>query len=572
MNNYSLSGYFSALFLYLCIMKRTLTYPITVICLLCMLLASCHRSEEEMPAVERAEAIVEEEPATALEIMRSVDRDAITDRENLAHYALVYSEACYYNRILVNSDSLTHIAVDYYKNSDDHEHRARSYFQHGLVMQLNNHMPEAMLALMESLSSLENYDNLHLKGVVHRTMGDIYRARYCYTNSLEAYNNAFDCFTQLELPYHCYYTKYNMGQVELRMHNYDQAEALFIEARDYAIETKDYDFLCAVLHELCEIYLQKGDYAMCRTTVDMFEKYDCVLWFVSRYYAVKAIVTSEEGNNHEALRLVAMAENVDSRDEAIIEEAKYHIYNNMGDTATANEWLQRINNRLDAMLLEAADQPVLNYQIDLLQSSLKHEEEELRASRQRNIAVYVSIAILISLVFGFLRGMVVKKNRDIQRYIETIHDLQLTPHNSSDSLSEAVDQLYNDRLNDLNQLCETYYEHSDTSRHATKVFEQVRQTIEAIKGDEARIAELEDLVNNCRGNLMVKLREQCPKLNIKEQRVVLYSYAGFSSRAICVFMETNPVALSKMKYRIKLKIKECDAPDADLLISSIGDR
>ncbi len=553
-------------------MKCALTYPIIAICLLCMLIVSCHRSENEMPAVERAEVIVEQDPEEALEIMRSVDRNAITKREDLAHYALVYSEACYYNRILVSSDSLTHIAVDYYKNSSDHEHRARSYFQHSLVLQLNNRMPEAMIALMESLSSLESYDNLHLKGVVHRTMGDIYRARYCYTNSLDAYNDAYLCFTQLELPYHCYYTKYNMGQVELRMHNYDEAEALFIEARDYAIETEDYDFLCAVLHELCEIYLQKSDYAMCRATVDMFEKYDCVLWFVSRYYAVKAIVTSEEGNNQEALRLVAMAESVDSRDEAIIEEAKYHIYNNMGDMATANEWLQRVNNRLDTMILEAADQPVLNNQIDLLQNTLEHEENELRASRQRNIAIYVSIAILISLLLGFLRGLVVKKNRDIQRYIETIHDLQLTPHRSSDSLSEAVDKLYNDRLNDLNHLCETYYEHSDTSRHATKVFEQVRQTIEAIKGDEARITELESLVNKCKGNLMVKLREQCPKLNIKEQRVVLYSYAGFSSRAICVFMETNPVALSKMKYRIKLKIKECNAPDADLLISSIGDR
>lgn len=553
-------------------MKCALTYPVIAICLLCMLIVSCHRSENEMPAVERAEVIVEQDPEKALEIMRSVDRNAITKREDLAHYALVYSEACYYNRILVSSDSLTRIAVDYYKNSSDHEHRARSYFQHSLVLQLNNRMPEAMIALMESLSSLESYDNLHLKGVVHRTMGDIYRARYCYTNSLDAYNDAYLCFTQLELPYHCYYTKYNMGQVELRMHNYDEAEALFIEARDYAIETEDYDFLCAVLHELCEIYLQKSDYAMCRATVDMFEKYDCVLWFVSRYYAVKAIVTSEEGNNQEALRLVAMAESVDSRDEAIIEEAKYHIYNNMGDMATANEWLQRINNRLDTMILEAADQPVLNNQIDLLQNTLEHEENELRASRQRNIAIYVSIAILISLLLGFLRGLVVKKDRDIQRYIETIHDLQLTPHRSSDSLSEAVDKLYNDRLNDLNHLCETYYEHSDTSRHATKVFEQVRQTIEAIKGDEARITELESLVNNCKGNLMTKLREQCPKLNIKEQRVVLYSYAGFSSRAICVFMETNPVALSKMKYRIKLKIKECNAPDADLLISSIGDR
>ena len=140
----------------------------------------------------------------------------------------------------------------------------------------------------------------------------------------------------------------------------------------------------------------------------------------------------------------------------------------------------------------------------------------------------------------------------------------------TDSLSEAVDHLYNDRLNDLNRLCETYYEHSDTSRHATKVFEQVRETIESIKGDEARIEELEKLVNSCRGNLMQKLREQCPKLNVKEQRVVLYSYAGFSSRAICIFVDSNPVALSKMKYRIKSKIRESECKDAELLISALN--
>jgi hypothetical protein len=103
------------------------------------------------------------------------------------------------------------------------------------------------------------------------------------------------------------------------------------------------------------------------------------------------------------------------------------------------------------------------------------------------------------------------------------------------------------------------------------VFERVRETIESIKSDEARLEELEALVNNCRGNIMTKVRQQCPKLNSKELRVVLYSYAGFSSRAICIFMESNPVALSKVKYRIKTKIKESGAEDAELLISAIAD-
>lgn len=532
----------------------------------------CGKRVSVMDDVERAESMLIDNPTEALSIMQGIDAAEVGDRSDYAHYALVYSEACYYNRMLVDSDSLTRISVDYYDNRNNHDRRARAYFQHAMVLQLNDSLPEAMLALTESLKSLDQHENLRLRGVVNRTMGDIYRARFCYPNSIVAYSNAYQCFKQLDLPYHCYYTRYNLGQAAAKMHSYNQAEQFFIEARDYAIENNDMDFLCAVLHELCDVYLQQKDYAKCSEVITLFEEYDCVLWFVSRYHAVRAIVSSELGNVDEARIFVAEAENERYRDEAIIEEAHYHIAKCSGDDDDAIYWLERINGRLDKMLVSAAEQPVLNYQIDLLQTSLEQEERQMKLSRQRNIAIYLALAILLTLIIGFLRGYASKAKRDIQQYIATIHELQLTTHASSDRLSEAVDKLYNDRLTDLNRLCETYYEHSDTARHASKVFEEVRQTIESIKSDEARIEELESLVNNCRGNIMRKLREQCPKLNSKELRVVLYSYAGFSSRAICIFMETNPVALSKTKYRIKLKIKECEAKDADLLISSIGDR
>ena len=545
---------------------------VAVLFVVAFILAGCTTKQHNvMDSVAEAEEIVITNPAEALRIIESVDREKITKDDDMGYYALVYSEARYYNRILVKSDSLTRLCVEEYRNEKDHDRRARAYFQHAMVLQLNDSLPEAMIALTESLKSLDKHENIRLRGVVNRTMGDIYRARYCYPNSIVAYSNAYQCFKQIDLPYHCNYTKYNIGQAAVKMHSYNQAEKLFAEVRDYAIETGDMDFLCAVLHELCEIYFKQKDYDKCRETLDLFDQYDCVLWFVSRYYAMKAIVSAEDADIEEAHRLVAMALAEDESDKAIIEEAYYHIYKNSGDMENALLWQERINARLEESLLMAAHQPVLNYQIDLLQSNLDREEQYRRSTRLRNISIYVLIAIVLSLLIGFLRGYASKKNRDIQQYINTIHELQLTTHAASDSLSEAVDRLYNDRLSDLNRLCETYYEFSDTSRHTTKVFEQVRQTIESIKSDEARIEELEKLVNSCRGNLMQKLREQCPKLNTKEQRVVLYSYAGFSSRAICTFMDTNPVALSKVKYRIKLKIKESGANDADLFIESIGD-
>ena len=545
---------------------------VSVLFIVVLILVGCTPKQRNiMDSVAEAEEIVITNPAEALRIIESIDSEKITKDDDMGYYALVYSEARYYNRILVKSDSLTRLCVEEYRNEKDHDRRARAFFQHAMVLQLNDSLPEAMIALTESLKSLDKHENIRLRGVVNRTMGDIYRARYCYPNSIVAYSNAYQCFKQIDLPYHCNYTKYNIGQAAVKMHSYNQAEKLFAEVRDYAIETGDMDFLCAVLHELCEIYYKQKDYDKCRETLDLFDQYDCVLWFVSRYYAMKAIVSAEDADIEEAHRLVEMALAEDESDKAIIEEAYYHIYKSSGDMENALLWQERINARLEESLLMAAHQPVLNYQIDLMQSNLDREEQYRRTTRLRNISIYVLIAIVLSLLIGFLRGYASKKNRDIQQYINTIHELQLTTHAASDSLSEAVDRLYNDRLSDLNRLCETYYEFSDTSRHTTKVFEQVRQTIESIKSDEARIEELEKLVNSCRGNLMQKLREQCPKLNTKEQRVVLYSYAGFSSRAICTFMDTNPVALSKVKYRIKLKIKESGANDADLFIESIGD-
>ena len=551
--------------------------------------------EEE---IRHAEVIAEEQPERALAIMEAVDGQAISGASNRAYYALVYSEVCYYNRMLVDCDSLTRVAVDYYKTSNDYEKRARAYYQHGMVQHLAGNAPQAIISFTAAHDALDNAISLHetslsahetslsaretslsayetslsarLDGLIHRTMGDIYRANFLYRNSLNSYEEALECFNRLDLPYHSHYTLYNMGQAAIKLGEYDYAEELFITARDYAIATNDKNFLCAVLHEMCEIYLQREEYTKCGEAVAMFEEYDCVLWFISRYYAIKAIVTSEQGDNDSALRYIALAEESSGYDEAAIESAKYHVYNNIGDREQTIYWLNAINERLSSTLQNASEQPVLNYEIELLRQSLDQEMRRAEIVRERNIAIYSFIGIVSVMILLFMYNRRKRLQQEVRHYMETINELQLTkPDSSPAPIVKAVDHLYSDRITDLNRLCEIYYEHSDTSRQATKIFEQVRATIESIKSDEARIEELEGVVNSCRNDMMAKLRACCPKLNDRELRVALYSYAGFSSRAICLFMDTNPVALSKVKYRIKSKIKECSSPDAEMLINSI---
>ena len=533
--------------------------------------------DEILDDIAQAEKIAESDPDTAFEIMRSIDRSLIEEEADRARYALIFSEVCYYRRMFVDVDSLSSIAEAYYSEGDNHALRARALFQHGYVMYNAHKYPEAMISLLGSEQSLAKCDNSHLRGVVHRTKGDIYHYGGLYQNSYDSYDKARQSFELSGLPYHTIYAKYNMARAATMMRDFDRAESLFTEAGNYAIENDDKDFLCVVLHELCEMYLLENDYEKCAEVIELFKRYDCAKWLMSHYHAICAIVELMAHNDIAAAhRELSIAENDPQRDEETIEKARYIIYRKTGNDSKALECCEELMVRQSAYMHDILSQPVLNYQIDLLHSELEREEQEREAylrerslSRQRNITIYISLFVFIIMMIAYARIRIAQKDRDIANYVAMIDELQLTRSNVSQPMADAIDRLYDDRLKDLNRLCETFYEHSDTSRQASKVFEEVRLTIEAIKSDKERINELERLVNSCRGNLMSKLREQCPKLNGKELRVALYSYAGFSARAISVFVDSNPVALSKIKYRMKTKIKEAGGEDADMLISNL---
>ena len=532
----------------------------------------CSPDSAEMKRVERAYAIARNNPEEALNIMRDIDGSLLRRSSERARYALAYSEVCYYSGIDVSDDSLTRVAIEYYDDRREHEARARAFYYHGLVMHSSQRLPEAMLAYMEAESSLAQLDDPYLAGLVHRAKGDIYGEGCLYNNAFLEYEMSKECFERAGLTEHVAYANYDLGRFALAQRNYEDAEHYLHKAFNYAIDAADNVFLQIIMYDLSELYVQRGEYDRCAEVLNMHKEYGYDIHDLSHYYSLMAVIAATKGSRDEAYNYITLAENSEPRHEVLISYAKYSVNRIFGLDSEALKWLEWSNERQDSTILSVLEQPVLNYQIGLLQSTIDSKEREAALKRQRNLAVVVILAVVVLALSAYVYSRIRKKNRDIQYYMETINELQLTRSDSSAPLAEAVDHLYNDRLTDLNRLCETYYDHSDTARHATKVFEQVRQTIESIKSDEGRLAELESLVDSCRGGLMSKLRSQCPKLNERELKVALYSYAGFSSRAICIFIESNPVALSKVKYRIKTKIKECGSEDADLLISAINDR
>ena len=130
--------------------------------------------------------------------------------------------------------------------------------------------------------------------------------------------------------------------------------------------------------------------------------------------------------------------------------------------------------------------------------------------------------------------------------------------------ASVINQYY-----ELNNLLDAYYEHADSPRQQTIIYKRLQETILSLKSDSKRINEIEKYVNIQHNNLMQRLRNQCPQLSDRDFRIILYSYAGLSLRAISIFLDSKPETLSKAKYRIKNKIKDSGAIDADEFINML---
>ena len=112
---------------------------------------------------------------------------------------------------------------------------------------------------------------------------------------------------------------------------------------------------------------------------------------------------------------------------------------------------------------------------------------------------------------------------------------------------------------DINNLCEAYYR--DSSSIAIKkssVISNIKGIIDSIKNDESSIIKLEHIVDQYYGNIIAELRLNYPRLNNKEIRYILYYLCGFSTHSICILMDVDTAAISRLKYKIKDKIGKAE--------------
>ena len=518
-----------------------------------MLLVGCSTDQQTMQLIEQAEQVMIDHPDSALNIIRSVDAESIRGEEDMAHYRLVMAEACYYNRIVPSRDSIAQPLFDYYLKSDDHAKRARALYQYALVMSYHGENSYAMKALIEARKSLQHVSNMRLEGLVHRSIGDIYNNECLYNNALESFGLAKNCFAKADLPLHSLHSSFMVASTHLSLRNYVQGIEVLKECENEALSLGDNRMVYDAQVRLCYAYIEIGDYdSFVNTYERMSAQVSCL---GGDYYCFGAFYQAYQGNYLEAEKLYDQALCFANESPLYLNYIRLQLYVMKGDYKSA--LMQYLCNvaASDSDVMKALDHNVLNTQIDLIDSERTLIEERAQIDKMRLICVIAVLVLIIATILLYARYLYVKRSRDIANYISVIAELEQslkTATSNESSMIKSVDFI------ELNKICEIYYQYGNTTHISGKVVAAVNKSIDSLKNDEECLKNLENIVNSQHDNLLLDIREQCPKINNKEYRYIIYYLHGFSSRSIAMLLDIDTDALSRLKYKVKAKLRVCE--------------
>ena len=536
----------------------------------CVLTTRCTTPDRVLTELAKAEALAETHPDSALMVVRNVDRQRVHGKRDNAYYALVYSEVLYYNRIKQQSDSLTHDMSRYYRFSNNHDERARAMYQHGLVMHSTGKSAEAIFALMAAEESCRALDNPRLEGLVYRTMGDVYGAELLFDNAIEAYAKACDCFQRAGLEYHDAHSKFLMGGTYGRLRNFDDALPPLHAALEYAIDNHADSFLCSVLHELAQVYLQRGEYREFVDVVTLFDKHDCLFYDKSNYYCYRAIMATCEGEIGSAHEYIDYAASLDDADPIFIDHSLYLIYFMSDRYKEALELHRRMRAVQDEITLKALSQPMLNTQIDALEAELEAELQHQRKTQTAYIAIIALIVVIgAAIIYRYRRAReryIIELCADLESVTAELH----RQRSSGIALDQSVGELFGERLSHIEMLLNTYHLPVPNDVKSRRMYDAVDAYVNGIRNDKEEMQILEELVNKYKDNSMSVVRSMLPNMNSMDYKIICLTLAGFSTNAISVFTELEKSNIYNRRSRIKRRMEELPAEYRDKILANFN--
>lgn len=136
----------------------------------------------------------------------------------------------------------------------------------------------------------------------------------------------------------------------------------------------------------------------------------------------------------------------------------------------------------------------------------------------------------------------------------------LLKRQSMEDAPELVDRLLSKQFATLNRLFSQYFEKRTSETISTSFIKDFEEEISRLQHPES-LHSIRKIVNDCRNNILLKLKEQIPSLKQTDIDFVALYLCGFNHKAICLILNINVGNYYNKRGRLRERIEKSNAPD-----------
>lgn len=525
-----------------------------ILSIVTLMVFGCNNSSNR--TMDTAESLMQEHPKDALALLDSLKQYPITGKAANARFALLYSQALDKNFIDVTDDSLISVAGEWYSKRGDIREKFLSYYYKGVVNQNAKKYPEAITAFSRAQEFEEVLEDNYLLGLLYNQMGYIYKSHYDYTRSLEAFSKAHDYYKLAGKTNHKNYMLLTIAGCYWNIGDYTNSKKYYNEAINNGKRTNYKSLVELSSIELIGLYIEQQKYSDAQ---ELYEEYQPIISsgspkFTANLARLHYITGNYQTGAQELRSAWNSAKNYDDSIAIYINE--YYIYKHLGETELSLYSLEKSEALKNKSVSIKLQQPVLDIQKKLIEKNLEYSKYKFRTERKIMGLTILSILALISIMIYGIKIRMDRKNEQLANYTDLLAEMKRTLQSMQDELNSALSNelsIINGRLNLINNLTVTFYEKQESPKAKDIFLKEVKNIIEGFVSNNEDLSYMEQAINHANNNLLHNIYKKYPTLTNSEKKLLCYIYAGFSSKAISVFLDIPIETVYNRKSRLLAK-------------------
>lgn len=375
------------------------------------------------------------------------------NKEEIALYSLLLTQAQYKNFEPITSDSIINQAVNYYQNSDDKEKATRSLLYQGCVYEVLGNLEKAADCYNRADETAEKND-IYNKSFACLRLGFLYQSQMIGSKSIAAskFKDALKGFRQIKENHYELVSLSELGSIyrEFKDKTRQDSAVLFTtEAYHLADSLHDHYYKFANMYIRAEFYeLFKKDYHKAKKDILNALAIDSTIIDHPRAHLCAASTFIHLGNKDSALFFIKKTPQIQSSADSV------RYYNLLADIALFDKdyksWLKyhdHAHSMADSILIGSLNAKLLTIEkkYDLQQEELKNVSlrSKLRGAWLTIALVLLALLTLFHFFWRYRNRLKIKENEyellksDLNSSLLSLERMQVTINNYEDELKET---------------------------------------------------------------------------------------------------------------------------------------